>query len=200
MPDICAFIGIGGQVDEVFRIISTRVLVSFAESPTCPRLHPLPGSSGPIKHKYRESRMWVKNKWGSLDELADFITSRCISISFHWWLKKMLQAVCFKEAPGFSLGLPSVEFMTCKADSKAKQICQSNIKDIFCSSSANQYIFVFTEAVLTETRAFCLHKSPQTGHSLTTNWSFGSCFLQLVAVKSNISSFLARGLTVPLLP
>lgn len=62
-------------MDEVFRIISTRVLVSFAESPTCPRLHPLPGSSGPIKHKYRESRMWVKNKWGSLDELADFITS-----------------------------------------------------------------------------------------------------------------------------
>lgn len=58
-PRICIFIGSGGQVDEVLRIIYPRVLVSFTEASTCPRLHPHLGSSGPVKHKHRESGIWV---------------------------------------------------------------------------------------------------------------------------------------------
>lgn len=48
-------------MDEVFRIIYPRVLVVLTEAPTCPRLHPHLGSSGPVKHKQGESvgiRWW----------------------------------------------------------------------------------------------------------------------------------------------
>lgn len=61
-------------MDEDSRII--YLVVSFAEAPTCPRLHPHLGSSGPVKHKHRESGIWEGNESrATLDELTDLITS-----------------------------------------------------------------------------------------------------------------------------
>lgn len=58
------------------QIIYPGVLVSFTEAPTCPRLHPHLCSSGPVKHKHRESGIWDgKERRGTLDELTNLITS-----------------------------------------------------------------------------------------------------------------------------
>ena len=49
-------------------------VVSFAEGPTCPPIHPHLGSSGPVKHKHRERGIWEENeRRGALDELTDLI-------------------------------------------------------------------------------------------------------------------------------
>lgn len=126
-PRVCTFIGGGGQVDEVFGIIYP--VVSLAEAPTCPRLHPHLGSSGPVKHKHRLSWIWEGNErrgdfWWT--HRSHHLWACSISTNFRWWLKELLQAVRFKEAPGFSLSLLSAEFTIRMADSKAKWICQSN--------------------------------------------------------------------------
>lgn len=177
------------------------MLVSFTEAPTCPRLHPHLCSSGPVKHKHRESGIWDgKERRGTLDELTNLITSEYtvspLAFADDW--RRCSKQCVLKKPQGFPwvLCLQSLQsaWLTPRPSDSARamDLC------ILCSTSANQYIV--TEALWTETRAFCLYKSSKSGHSTGTYWSFESCFPLLVAVKSNTSSFLARGLMVPLLP
>lgn len=73
MPRACSFTGSGGQVDEVFGFLCP--ILSFTEAPTCPRLHPHLGSSGPVKHKHREGGIWGGHERRGTLELTDLITS-----------------------------------------------------------------------------------------------------------------------------
>ncbi len=125
-PRVCTFIGIEGQVDEVSGNIYP--VVPFTEAPTCPRLHPHLGSSGPVKQKHREwdmGREWKEGfSWWA--HRSHHLWVYCICTSFHWWLREMFWAVRFKEAPGFSPSLLSAEFTISMAYYKAKWICKSN--------------------------------------------------------------------------
>lgn len=109
-------------MDEAFTIIYPRVLVAFTEAPTCPRLHPHPGSSGPVKHKHRES--------GDMDRKGEVLLmnseiSSPLSILYLHKLLLMIEedaqsGMFLKKPQGFSLGLLSAEFTICMADSMAK--------------------------------------------------------------------------------
>jgi len=78
-------------MDGVFRIIYPRVLVLFAEAPTCPWPHPHLGSSGPVKLKYRQSRMWVRRKSGRGGVLMNSQISSLLNLLYLHLLSLMIE-------------------------------------------------------------------------------------------------------------
>lgn len=153
-PRVCTFIGVGGQVDEVFGIVYP--VVSLAEAPTCPCLHPHLGSSGPVKHKHRLSWIWEGNeRQGTFDELTDLITSEYVvsPLAFADDWRRCSKRCVLRKPQGF----PSV-------------FCLRSLRSAWLTSRPSESAramealmllfrqYTVTEALLTETRAFCLRK------------------------------------------
>lgn len=171
-PRVCTFIGGGGQVDEVFGIIYP--VVSLAEAPTCPRLHPHLGSSGPVKHKHRLSWIWEGNErrgdfwWTHRSQHSEYVVSP-LTFADDW--RRCSKRCVLRKPQGFP-------WVFCLRSLRSAWLTPKPSESARAMEALMLFFrqYIVTEALLTETRAFCLHKSSKTANSTRTDWSFETCF------------------------